>query len=150
MPAETYNEEKQIIMLNAKVDNLTKMVELMSTKFDGFSAGFSASQKDYYIEHQKVVSEVREHTKAIEELEKALECLETINSELKVKTQSVDDIKTIKTVLYGNGGIGLVGKIDKIQDWVAGQVWFQRLLIGSVAAQVIALIFLLLKSTSAK
>ena len=147
---ETYNEEKQIIMLNAKVDNLTDMVKSMSTKFDGFSSGFNASQKDYYVEHQKVVSEVREHAKAIDELEKALECLETINSELKVKTQSVDDIKTIKTVLYGNGGIGIVGKIDKIQDWVAGQIWFQRLLIGSVAAQVIALIFLLLKSTPAK
>ena len=100
MPAETYNEEKQIIMLNAKVDNLTKMVELMSTKFDGFSAGFNASQKDYYIEHQKVVSEVREHAKAIEDLESALDCLETINAELKIKTNSVDDIKTIKTVLF--------------------------------------------------
>ena len=150
MSLDTNTEDKQIIILNSKVDTLTDMVKAMSTKFDGFSSGFNASQKDYYIEHQKVVSEVREHGKAIEELEKALECLETINSELKVKTQSVDDIKTIKTVLYGNGGIGIVGKIDKIQDWVSGQIWFQRLLIGSVVAQVIALIFLLLKATPAK
>jgi len=57
----------------------------------------------------------------------------------------VEDIKKIQEVTYGNGQLGLVGKVTTIEKWVESQIWFQRLIIGAIVGQIILIFVYLFK-----
>jgi len=149
MPVETTtnNQGRQIIVLIEKVDNLTSHIKTMTEKFDGLTANLVVFQKDYYVEHQKVIGDVSRHEQILCDVKSDLSAIERAAEDLKIKTHPLDDLLVVKKIMYGNGGVGLIGKVDKLQDWVANQVWFQRVVIGAVVVQVITLLVLLLKAT---
>ena len=129
MPAETINNSqgKQIIVLIEKVDNLTASIKTLTDKFDAMTENLVIFQRNYYIEHQKVIGDVAKHEQVLFDIKNDVATIERCADELKVRTMPIDDIKRLKEVVFGNGSVGLVGKMDKIQEWISGQVWFQRL-----------------------
>ena len=149
MPAESTanNQGRQIVVLIEKVDTLTSYIKSLTEKIDGITTNLVVFQKDYYVEHQKVIGDVSRHEQILSDIKGDVIIIERCADELKLKTVPIDDISTLKKAVFGNGSIGLIGKVEKIQDWIANQVWFQRLIIGAVVTQVVVLIILLLRAT---
>ena len=152
MPIEstTGNQGRQIVVLIEKVDNLTSYIRALTEKFDNLTSNLVVFQKDYYVEHQRVLGDVSKHEQVLADIRKDVEDIENCANDLKTRTTPIEDIKRIKEVLYGNGGIGLIAKVSKIDDWIANQVWFQRLMATAIVGQIVALIFLILRSTPVK
>jgi hypothetical protein len=149
MPVEstTNNQGRQIVVLIEKVDTLTSYIKSLTEKIDGITTNLVVFQKDYYVEHQKVIGDVSRHEQILSDIKSDVLTIERCADELRLKTVPIDDISTLKKAVYGNGGIGLIGKVEKLQDWVANQVWFQRLIIGAIVSQIVVLIILLLRAT---
>lgn len=147
MPAESLNNSqgKQLIILTEKVDSLTKVIQSLVEKFDSRDASLVVFQKDYYVEHQKLVSDVARHDQDLSEIKDDIKDIADCTDQLKTRTMPIDDIKKLKEIILGNGSVGLVGRIDRIERWMENQVWFQRLVIGAIVGQVIVIIVLLLK-----
>lgn len=147
MPAETFSstQGRQIIILSEKIENLTSVIKTLVEKSDARDISLVAFQKDYYVEHQKLLGDVAKHERDLVGLRKDVDEVEDCTDNLKTKTLPVDDIALLKKIIFGNGNIGLVGKVDRIEQWMANQVWFQRLVIGAIIGQVIVVIVLLFK-----
>ncbi len=138
MTEESYRatEGKQLIILTEQVRNLTSTIGTLVERMDKRDAILAEFQSRYYVEHQKITSSVVEHAKDISEIEESV-------SQIQTRTAPLDDSKKLRDVVFGNGSVGLVGRISKMEDWVAAQIWFQRLLIGAIVGQVVTLIVLL-------
>jgi hypothetical protein len=74
-----------------------------------------------------------------------------VEGTVKEVKELAEDNKEILDSIYdcvagtiGNGGEkpGLVGRVRSIEKWIETRVWFERLVIGIVAAQIIALLFI--------
>ena len=139
------NQGRQIIVLIEKVDNLTASIKTLTDKFDSMTENLVVFQRNYYIEHQKIIGDVAKHEQVLSDIKNDVATIERCADELKMRTQPIDDIKKLKEIVFGNGSLGLVGKMDRVEQWVSNQVWFQRLVIGSIVGQVIVVIFLLIR-----
>lgn len=147
MPADSLNtnQGRQIIILSEKIEHLTTVIKTLVDKADIRDASLVAFQKDYYVEHQKLLSDVAKHDRDLSGLRKDVDEVEDCTDNLKARTMPVDDIAVLKKIVFGNGNIGLVGKVDRIEQWMANQVWFQRLVIGAIVGQVIVIVVLLIR-----
>lgn len=139
------SQEKQIGILSEKIENLTTAIKHLVEKSDQRDASLVAFQRDYYIEHQKLIGDVAKQAAEILNIKQDVNDVEDCADQLKTKTQPIDDIKKLRDAVFGNGNPGLVGKIDRINQWMENQVWFQRLVIGAIVGQVIVVIVLLIK-----
>lgn len=57
-----------------------------------------------------------------------------------------NDIKVIRKTLYGNGDLegGMIGRVNQIEHWMEGQMWFQRLVVGLMLAEGIGILYIIL------
>ena len=51
----------------------------------------------------------------------------------------------LKKIVYGNGEIGLVSKVNQIEKWISNRVWFERLVVSAVVLETISVIILMVK-----
>ncbi len=99
--------------------------------------------------------------KAIEKLGKSIEdlmpkitaldkTLAVTNTNMTHLTKEVTEIaeenSKMRETVYGNGNPkgGLATRINQVETWIENQVWFQRLVIGVLAAGIIKVIYDLL------
>ena len=77
----------------------------------------------------------------IEDVEGTVGEVKTLAQENK---ETLDSIYDCVAGTIGNGGEkpGLVGRVRSIEKWIETRVWFERLVVGIVAAQIIALLFI--------
>jgi len=56
------------------------------------------------------------------------------------------DTKKIRKDVYGNGNPkgGLFGRLDAIERWMEGQIWFQRLIIALLVAEAVGIIWMVI------
>ena len=65
----------------------------------------------------------------------------------KEVTEVTQENALMRKTLYGNGNPtgGLSGRMNKVENWMENQVWFQRLLIALILAEAVTIGYLIVQ-----
>lgn len=52
-----------------------------------------------------------------------------------------EDVKVLRKAIYGNGDVtaGIMGRLSLMEEWKSSQIWFQRLIVGTLVGEGIGL-----------
>ena len=84
------------------------------------------------------------HDNIIIRLNDVEDCLGEVKELAEESKETLDSIHKCVAGSIGNGDEkpGLVDRVRTIENWIRTRVWLERLIIGIVAAQIVALLFM--------
>lgn len=85
-----------------------------------------------------VYQEVKDVKFDLVKVQELIGVVENFDEDAKERSET---LKSLDQSIRGNGKPGLNERISLIEDWVGGQIWFQRLLVGVIIAELIGLIW---------
>jgi hypothetical protein len=75
--------------------------------------------------------------------------IENSSKDVSINSKDIEaikvELKTLQHTIYGNGDDGLKTQMSHLNKWVENRVWFERVILGALGVQVVALAVLVIQ-----
>ena len=100
-------------------------------------------------DYNALMSKIDEMTRTINSLAVDSAVIKTkVTAMCKDEETLVNQLEQLRTIVFGDGKTapGLDSRLRDVEKWISNRVWFERVIIGILAAEGIGMAFLVIKA----